>query len=278
MALSPGAVELPTSHLSARVAWHDTDWTGRVCAAPGANHACTVLKNIKGNKDADAEESRRGSTWPQSGAAEEYPPCAFERAGFMRTQAVSIVRKHAYATANNERSHGHFAPTVHRMPAYSIEAVPYRWTLRESAATVARQWGIGYDQTLEDRADDLMDWKSAWLQDHRNQLALLDSFFSAIRPRESLVLIYAKDVPLLEDRAAGTRILIGAGRVTEVGPCQEWTYTGEPRSWPIRSVLWERAIHHSIEPSFTDGFLLPYQKLLSPAYSRAPDGGMLTLP
>ena len=48
--LSPGAVELPPHHLSVRVPWHDTDWTGRVCWQPGANHSCSVLKNIKERK------------------------------------------------------------------------------------------------------------------------------------------------------------------------------------------------------------------------------------
>jgi len=36
--------------------------------------------------------------------------------------------QHAYAKPQNRRSHGHFIDTVHQMPPYSIEAVPYRWT------------------------------------------------------------------------------------------------------------------------------------------------------
>lgn len=263
MALADGAVELPPAHLSARVPWNDTDWSGRVCIAPGANHSCTVLKNIKGNKDVDAEESKRGAEWPLAGEEKDFPPCIMERGGFMRRQAVSVTRNHAYAKPRNKRSHGHFAPTVHRMPAYSVQAVPFRWTLRESAPTIAREWGIRFNQALEDEADRLMDnWSSDWLQDHRNQRAMLDSFFSALRPRESLVFFYAKDVPLLQDRAPGARILVGAGRVTDVGPSQEWSYTGRPEKMPLRSILWERPVYHSIRPGFNDGFLLPYQLLL----------------
>lgn len=258
-----GAVELPPAHLSVRVPWHDTDWTGRICAAPAANHACTVLKNIKTKKDADDEETRRGTAWPEAGEEDMYPPCVMERAGFMRQRAFAVSRSHAYAKPRNATSHGHFRDTVQRMPAYSIEAVPYRWTRREFAPTIARQWGIHYDQALENAADQLMDWSSDWVQDHRNQRALLDSFFSAIRPRESIVLIYAKDIPLLEDRAPGARILVGAGRVSEeVGAIQEWSYNCETRSAPLRSYLWERAVHHTIRPGFTDGFLLPYQEIL----------------
>jgi hypothetical protein len=63
--LADGAVELAPAHLSARVAWHDTDWTGRVCAAPGANHSCTVLTNVKEGKNVDAEEEDAGAPWSE---------------------------------------------------------------------------------------------------------------------------------------------------------------------------------------------------------------------
>src|SRR5258706_14613358 len=91
--LANGAVELPVAHLSARVAWHDTDWTGRVCAAPGANPSCAVLKNIKEKKNVDAEEEDAGQPWDKLPRG-RVPPCVFERAGFMRSKSYSIVREH----------------------------------------------------------------------------------------------------------------------------------------------------------------------------------------
>src|SRR4029450_9233627 len=122
-ALASGAVKLPVAHLSARVAWHDTDWTGRVCAVPGANHSCAVLKNVKEKKNADAEEEDAGTPWDEL-ARERVPPCVFERAGFMRPKAYSILRPHAYA-GGWTRSHAHFTDTAHYMPAYSVEATPF---------------------------------------------------------------------------------------------------------------------------------------------------------
>src|SRR5262245_48461026 len=89
----------------------------------------------------------------------------------------------------------------------------------------AEQWGIRLDESLEDRARKLMKFTSGWVQDKRNQLALLDSFFSALRPRKSLVLLYAKDVPLVEERKPGERYLIGAGLVNGVDPVVEWEYS-----------------------------------------------------
>ena len=128
------------------------------------------------------------------------------------------------------------------------------------ARDVARQWGIELDDSLEDRADALMEWKPEWMQDRRNQLAMLDSFFSAVVPRKSLLFVYAKDVPLLENTPPGTRVLIGAGWVDQVDPVQEWAYSGDLSSWPLRSVLWGRAGHHSIRPSRMKGSCCPTRK------------------
>jgi hypothetical protein len=260
MTLAAGAVRLPLAHMSARVPWNDTDWTGRVCAKPAANHACTVLKNVKERKDADKEEQDRGVAWSDLGR-DRVPPCVFERGGFMRPKSFTIERDHAYA-GGWTNSHAHFASTPHRMPAYSLEATPYRWVMRDEAPTLADTWGIGYDRTLEERADKFIKISrtTTWVQDHRNQLVLLDSFFSAVVPGRSLVLLYLKDLPLLEDRPAASRVLLGAGIVTGVGAVVEWEYSG---NGPLRSIMWERAVTHSIRPSFDNGFLLPYQQLLS---------------
>lgn len=258
--LSPGAVRLPMAHLSARVPWNDTDWTGRVCRDPGANHACTILRNVKENKDSDAEEADAGAAWGDL-PRDRVPPCVFERGGFMRQKAFSIERTHRYSGGWTP-SHAHFAPTVHRMPAYSVEATPFRWVMRGDVKAFAETWEIGYQPLLEEEADKHIKktQETNWVQDHRNQLALLDSFFSALVPGRSLVFLYAKDVPLLEDRPAGTRILVGAGIVREVAAPVEWEYSGPG---PIRSIMWERAVTHSIRSEFDEGFILPYQQLMA---------------
>src|SRR5262245_25143012 len=115
--LSSGAVRLPMSHVSARVAWHDTDWTGRVCTAPATNHSCLVLKNVKENKRPLAEAELAGMPWADIVDHQARPPCVNERAGFMRTRAFTHERTHNYAWKKSG-PHGHFAPTLQRMPPY----------------------------------------------------------------------------------------------------------------------------------------------------------------
>jgi hypothetical protein len=271
--LSPGAVKLPLAHLSVRVPWHDTDWTGRVCTAPGTNHSCAVLDNIKEDKDAIAEAGHAGVAWGDL-SNEDVPPCVVERAGFMRPAAFKYERIHPYAKFGY-KSHASFGPTLHHMPKYSVEAVPFRWMRRDSFEEFADVWKIGVNGQLERRADAIIgrpavswDERDGWMQDWRNQLALLDSFFSALVPGKSLVLLYVKDLPLVEEPAPGERFLIGAGLVSGVGTAIDWENDDRDT---IHSVLWERSVSHTVRPTFTDGFLLPYHQLLRSPELRGED-------
>ena len=70
----------PLRHISIRVPWHDTEWDGRVCAAPQLIGACVKLRRIAETRDDDAEESVAGSSirdLPQA----KWPSCIVERAG-----------------------------------------------------------------------------------------------------------------------------------------------------------------------------------------------------
>ena len=97
-----------------------------------------------------------------------------------------------------------------------------------------------------------------WVQERENQLALLDTFFSALRPEESLCFFYAKRTPLSEQ---SRRVIVGVGRVLSVGEATEYAY--KVNNPPLHCVLWERNVGHSVRPGFTDGFLFPYQEALA---------------
>ncbi|MGW7477070.1 ATP-dependent DNA helicase [Nonomuraea muscovyensis] len=178
----------------------------------------------------------------------------------MRGYDSFVTREHPYA-GGWLPSHAHFAATQLKLRPHSVEATPFRWMMRSEAAEIAQRWGIELDPALEKKVDALMNRPTPWLQDHRNQLAVLDSFFSAVQPEKSLIFLYAKDVPLIQDRKPGTRVLVGAGFVNRVFGSTEWQYS---RPGPLRSVEWERSVEHSIRaPGFGNGFLLPYQRLLA---------------
>lgn len=165
-------------------------------------------------------------------------------------------------------THGQFAPTEFIQPAYSAACVPFRWMLRENvesnpqdgALGLAEKYRLGWvaDREPEIRDKNGKEIQTEWVQERDNQLALLDTFFSAVRPHESLCFFYAKRTPLSEQ---SRRVIIGVGKVQAIGKATEYTYS-VPK--PIlRSALWERNVHHSIRPGFQDGFLFPYAEILA---------------
>lgn len=164
--------------------------------------------------------------------------------------------------------YGHFVETNFVQPAYSAACVPFRWVLRGNVEGDAKSGEIGIAERLQlgwvpDREPDIRnsygkEIETSWVQERENQLALLDTFFGALRPEESLCFFYAKRTPLSEQ---SRRVIIGVGRVLSVGDATEYSYS--TKNPPLRCVLWERNVGHSIRPGFADGFLFPYQEALA---------------
>lgn len=264
--------DLPTRHLSVRVPWHDTAWDGRICTHPSSNHACIILPNVSENRDAAKESDDRTRSW-EGLERGRLPPCVVERAGFLRPFAMQYVRQHRYARPNSP-THGHLEETPLHMPAFAVMATPFRWMMRDEAAKLGQLWALDYDPALEKRADEPLTgkWRPDWVQDHRNQRALLDAFFSAVVPQVSLVLFYVKDLPLVQREEGGPRrMLVGAAIATAKGGEQRWK---EREAGHLSALMWERDVAHTLRPlgdgdaddrahsGWSGGVLLPYRQLL----------------
>lgn len=257
--------DFPLRHVSIRVPWHDRAWNGTVCLQPAHNTACLKLKNIFENKDERRECAVSGQSL-QDLPEEQYPPCVRERAAFMADFSITLQHEHPYAKQSNP-SHAHFRPTSIHHPAYSAPGVPFRWLMKKFVfgdndagmpGLVDRQPLQGVSEAHEPTEEQL-GFTSHWLQDHRNHRELLDCFWNHVRPEQSLVFFYAKQVPLVEE--AGHRVIVGVGRVKALSRLTEYLY--EPGSdGRLRSLLWERMVGHSIRPDFADGFLMPYHEAL----------------
>jgi len=245
-----GARRLPVQHISIRVPWHDAGWAGIVCKRPSANTACRALPRIAESKDDAAEECIKGASFAALSPG-ELPPCIGERASFMAPFALTLSKWHPYAQRNSQ-SHGHFLCTPYTMRPYSAACVPYRWMATDESAELAERYDLGFQP---DREPDL-GFRTAWVQDRSNQLVMLDTFFGAIRPEESLCFFYAKDTPL---STSARRVIVGVGLVRGVDAYVEYKYS--TKTPPHRSVLWERNVEHSIRPEFKEGFLFPYPEL-----------------
>jgi hypothetical protein len=266
--MTEGSRKLPVQHLTIRVPWHDSGWRGNICQQCCANTSCTILPRIATGRD-DVFETAHSGESIEDLAHEKRPPCVDEHGTFMAPFPLSMHKKHPYAESATV-THGHFAGTPYTIRPFSAAAIPFRWMLREQVE--GNKWvGRGFKESLQfdyqaDREPDLTlnpsykkDAKT-WVQAGNNQRAILDTFFSATKPDESLVFFYAKRTPLVED--AG-RIIVGVGRIKSVSAPIEYHYVGGERpKGKISGFLWERNIEHSIRPQGGEGFLLPYQQLL----------------
>lgn len=265
-AISAGARRLPLHHVTIRVPWHDSGWAGSVCAQPLNNTSCLILPRI-GDGRRDEVEARCAGQRLDRLNRKELPPCVAERVSFMAPFALTRTITHPYTNFSAE-THGHMAPTRFVQPAFSAACVPYQWMLREAVEGSAKDGEIGISERLKigwvpDREPDIRNHQGKsvetdWVQERDNQLALLDTFFSALRPEESLCFFYAKRTPLSEQ---SRRVIVGVGRVLSVGDATEYAYNGDDP--PLRCVLWERNVGHSIRPGFAEGFLFPYQEALA---------------
>lgn len=273
-AISAGARRLPLHHITIRVPWHDSGWMGTVCQRPLANTSCLILPRIGEGRRDEVEERCAGQRLDELDRG-DFPPCVGERISFMAPFTLTRTMTHPYAEIYPE-THGHFAPTRFVQPAYSAACVPFRWMLREKVEGNPKNGEIGIAERLQlgwvaKREPDIRnrDGKvvtTDWVQERKNQLALLDTFFGALRPQESLCFFYAKRTPLSEQ---SRRVIIGVGRVLSVSEATEYVY--KTKSPPLRCVLWERNVGHSIRPGFADGFLFPYQEALTLAEQEGVD-------
>lgn len=267
-----GARELPTQHLTIRVPWHDSGWQGSICQNCFANTSCTILPRVATGRDDAFETAHAGESIEHMERA-QMPPCVDEHGTIMAGFPLSMQKIHPY-TEIAETTHGHFAETPYTLRPYSAAGIPFRWMLRENVEG-NKKWKVpslqealklGYQTEREPDLTTNKGWdkdKKTWVQEGTNQRIILDTFFSAAKPDESLVFFYAKRTPLVEDTR---RVIIGVGRIKSVSGPVEYHYQGGKKpQGKISGYLWERNIEHSIRPKKSDGFLLPYQQLLAVA-------------
>lgn len=255
-------MNFPLRHISIRVPWHDAAWNGTVCKCPARNTACLKLANIAEKKNEEAEEKLKTRSIRDLDQ-KDFPACVSERGTFMADFAFDRFHEHPYVKTSPD-THSHFKATPLRYPAYAAPGLPFRWLMKPVVFGDQKQGerGLVNDFPLSEvdlSKEPKLPFETQWFQDHRNHRALLDCFWNHVRKEETLVFFYAKQVPLVED--TGRRVLIGVGRVHDYGDLTEYKYNGSPDG-KIRSLLWERMVHHTIRPDFKDGFLLPYQEAL----------------
>ena len=248
----------PLSHLTIRVAWHDSQWNGSVCAQPALNSFCPALARIRENKMPD-EDKLAGRGFDTLSPA-ELPPCKAESAFFMSPRPW--VREFDHPYRQNKKcavTHGNMKKRLLGVPAFSAIAVPFNWMLRKNQMQI--------DQRLLQPlpTDPVPPFHSPWVFGRQRQEAVVDEVFGRLTEEKSLALFYTKEGHPLGDGIR--RLVVGIGRITKVGKREHYDTVGGKPGYP----LWDRVISHSIRPNGHDGFLLPYHEYLAPTGDAAED-------
>jgi hypothetical protein len=227
---------IPMRHLSVRVPWHDSGWNGTVCQFPRKNASCLVLNRIGATKDDVVDERHKGEQLDKIPPSEA-PPCFSERVNFMSPRAQQRLAHHAYSDTSEH--HNHISDTPFRHPPYSAAATPFGWLLKERAwgkdwkkgridsQSLAERYGIEAHPEYEPKEPGWLE-KRPWIQGDRNQKALLNAFFDALKPERSLVFVYAS-APRLRTMSSGSLSALVASRQSATsrnGITTRWTIRG----------------------------------------------------
>ena len=217
-----------TTHISARLAWHDDGWNGRICKNPAANTFCVGSHSYPGQEIAE----NRCLEWENKHAGQycetldSIPPCCYSINAFGSNEITAEARPPDWFNDETETCKW-------LLPPYTISIWPYEAMY---TGDVYRDGRFDYDKRLRNARD----------------------YFSAIQPGKSLVFYYGNySNPFSEDETK-RYALVGISRIKSIG--RELFYDGcSPR---VRQdygggVVWQRNVtSHYPE----QGLRIPYHK------------------
>lgn len=162
-----------TTHLSARIAWHDSGWNGAVCAKPSCNASCIAHEYIRDARD-DVREDQL-ATRPFADLTDYLPPCSYEAATY---------GARGYRIMHRDPVGGRGLPACpDEVKPHSVFTTPYRWMREDQFADICHAEGLRIRSNANGKA-------TGWVTEDDRQRELLKAFWSRIEPRKSLVFYY----------------------------------------------------------------------------------------
>lgn len=222
-----------TTHLSARLAWHDNGWNGHICSNPKGNTYCVGQHSFPGDmcakrRDLVSEEANAGK--PIKGLA-QIPPCVYSANAF----GVDTVRG--------------FAPP----PEWFRDGTGVaEWDMPPATVIV---WP--YEEMYHD--DVLNPPKTTPKYDAEKRRKRAEDFFAEITSDRSLIFYYANYSNPLSEGDEKYYVIVGVSRVKKVGSEIHWLNQSDEMERRYGRYVWER----NITAHYPDqGLRLPYHRYM----------------
>jgi hypothetical protein len=229
-----------TTHISARLAWHNNGWNGRICKDPKANTYCVGQYSFPGDmiakrRDLDFEMEHSGES---SASFDEYiPPCIWSCNAFGDKQLITYNPPPSWF---NDGTH----TKKWTLPPYTICVWPYEEMYRDEVRNYSKQKGTTKYNAIARR-------------EAANQ------YFEQIVPQKSLIFYYANYSNPFSENDMHQYVIVGISRIKEVGPEITWDNQSKKMEDRYGPNVWAR----NITSDFPDqGLRIPYE-----LYMDAPD-------
>jgi len=222
-----------TSHISARLAWHDSGWNGRICRNPKANTYCVGQYSFPG----DVIANHRDLQWEESACgqmcdAEHVPPCCYSINAFGTTPVTARTDPPSWfrdGTKGRTRT----------MPPATIATWPYEEMYKDEVRNPENTYPR-YDP------------------DRRHEA--VNAYFAQVQEGRSLIFYYVNYSNPFSENDQRYYVVVGMSRVKKVGEELTWVNQGEQTRRQYGNYIWAR----NITSNYPDeGLRIPYEAYMN---------------
>lgn len=182
-----------TWHITARMAWHDRGWDGRVCDDPAGNSFCSGSHSLLSDRIAREKsvECESPCTALDKSLPDYLPPCFWSSSAFAAT-STEILHRHPFSRYRDKKQ------IKDELPPYAI----YTWPFRLSMTHASFKRNGSYFPDLTPR---------------------IERYVGRLRPSRSLIFYYLNyDNPVSADDYKYA--LVGCARLADVSNSGEFSF------------------------------------------------------
>ncbi|HPN36714.1 MAG TPA: AAA family ATPase [bacterium] len=219
-----------TTHISARLAWHDNGWNGCICRNPKTNTYCIGPFSFPG--DMIAERRNLEIENPYHGQSVDkvpdyYIPCLASINAFGSSSIPAQMPPPSWFKDKT-------SPRTWTLPPYTICTWPYEEVYKETVRNTETKYPK-YDPVKRRRA--------------------VNDYFAQIKPGASLIFYYANFSNPFSENDTQRYVVVGLSRIKSIGEEITWTDQSEEMEKRYGPNVWMREIT-SYYPD--EGLRIPY--------------------